>query len=96
MVNQLETGQAVVDLGGEVYKVRLARSGSGKSGGYRVIVFFRSSDKIFYYYGFAKSVRANINQKELKAHKEAAKEFFALTNTQIKERLERSTLYEII
>ncbi|MCL1929093.1 MAG: type II toxin-antitoxin system RelE/ParE family toxin [Treponema sp.] len=38
-VNRLETGQAA-ELGGDVYKVRIARSGEGRSGGYRVIVFF--------------------------------------------------------
>jgi hypothetical protein len=40
-VNQLEAGQADADLGGGVYKVRLARPGEGKSGGYRVIVFLK-------------------------------------------------------
>jgi hypothetical protein len=57
MVNQLETGQADADLGGGVYKVRVARSGEGKSGGYRVIVFFKSKERLFYVYGFAKSTR---------------------------------------
>ena len=44
LVNQLEVGQAEADLGSGVYKVRLARSGEGKSGGYRLIVFFRNLD----------------------------------------------------
>ena len=44
-VNQLEAGQADANLGGNVYKVRVARSGEGKSGGYRVIVLFRSGDR---------------------------------------------------
>jgi hypothetical protein len=33
MVNQLEAGQADADLGGDVYKVRVARPGAGKSKG---------------------------------------------------------------
>jgi hypothetical protein len=41
-VNSLEVGQVDANLGGGVYKVRIARPGEGKSGGYRVIVFFRS------------------------------------------------------
>jgi hypothetical protein len=41
-VDQLEAEQADADLGGDVYKVRVARSGEGKSGGYRVIVFLRA------------------------------------------------------
>jgi hypothetical protein len=75
-VGQLEAGQADANLGGDVYKVRIARPGEGKAGGYRVIVVFRSGERTFYVYGFAKSKRANISEKELKAYKEAAKEFF--------------------
>jgi hypothetical protein len=48
LVNQLETGQAEADLGSGVYKVRLARPSEGKSGGYRVIVFFRSEKRAFF------------------------------------------------
>ena len=61
MVSQLEAGYAVVDLGGGVYKMRLARSGEGKSGGYRIIVFFRRGSRTFYAYGFSKAEMDNIN-----------------------------------
>ena len=47
IVDELEAGQADADLGGDVYKQRLARPGEGKSGGYRVIVFFRSEERTF-------------------------------------------------
>jgi hypothetical protein len=83
MVKQLEAGQADAELGGEVYKVRIARSGAGKSGGYRVIVFFKSGERTFYVYGFAKSSRANIGQKELKDYKELAKIYFAMSEKEI-------------
>jgi hypothetical protein len=95
LVNQLETGQADANLGGDVYKVRLARSGEGKSGGYRVIVFFRSEERTFFVYGFAKSVRDNIDQGELKAFKEDAKYQLALTDLQIETWLRRRDLVEI-
>jgi len=94
-VTQLEAGQPDADLGGGVYKIRLARPGEGKSGGYRVIVFFRSEDKAFYQYGFAKSDRANIRRKELKAFKEAAKEYFALSPDQLRDWLKRGKLIEL-
>ena len=73
MVNQLETGPADADLGGGVYKVRIARTGEGKSGGYRVIVFFKSEERTFYQYGFAKADRGNVDQKELLFYKKIAK-----------------------
>jgi hypothetical protein len=66
IVDQLEAGQADADLGGGVYKIRIARPGAGKSGGYRVIVFFRSGERTFFVYSFAKSVRDNIDEKELR------------------------------
>jgi hypothetical protein len=50
-------------LGSGVYKWRIARQGAGKSGGYRVIVFFKSSERAVFVYGFAKSDRGNIEKK---------------------------------
>ena len=94
-VNQLEAGQADASLGGDVFKIRVARSGKGKSGGYRVIVLFRSGEKTFYVYGFAKSDMANISEKALKAYKEAAKEYFSLTAEQLEERIKRGRLIEL-
>jgi len=95
-VNQLEAEQADADLGGGVYKVRIARPGEGKSGGYRVIVFFKSGERTFFVYGFAKSDRANIDKGELQIFKEDAKEQLALTNEQIEAWLRNGTLIEIL
>jgi hypothetical protein len=83
VVDQLEAGQADADLGGGLYKVRIARPGAGKSGGYRVIVCFKSGDKTFFRYGFAKSIRDNINEKELRNHKQTAKFLLALSDKQL-------------
>jgi len=66
--------------------MRVARSNEGKSSGHRVIVLFRSGEKAFYVYGFAKSERGNIDEKELRNFKEVAKEFFSLTDEQLDNR----------
>jgi hypothetical protein len=95
IVNRLEAGQADTDLGCGVYKVRVARSGAGKSGGYRVIVFFRSGERTFYVYGFAKSVRANVSEKELLKLKQRAKTRLSMTDEQIKAALKAGILKEI-
>jgi hypothetical protein len=94
-VNRLETGQAA-DLGGGVYKVRVARTGEGKSGGYRVIVFYKSEFRTFFVYGFAKSNMGNISQKELKGLKEDAKIDLSLTDEQIRDRLRKRTWIEVL
>jgi hypothetical protein len=79
-----------------VYKVRVARPGEGKSGGYRVIVFFRSEERIFFVYGFAKSVRGNIDQGELRVFKNRSKDALAMTDEQINDRLRNGTLIEVL
>ena len=96
VVSQLEAGQADADLGGGVFKVRLARPGEGKSGGYRVIVFFKSEERTIFAYGFPKSDRANISRKELRAFKNIAKDQLALTDDEIKAWIKRGTLIEIL
>ena len=94
-VSLLDAGQADANLGGDVYKVRVARSGKGKSGGFRVIVLFRRGERTFYVYGFAKSETANVSEKELKAFKEAAKEFLSLTVDQLEKQAGQGRLIEL-
>lgn len=58
--------EAGVALGGGLRKVRIARSGGGKSGGYRVIFLYRRSDlPLFLLTVFAKSEKANLSPAEL-------------------------------
>ena len=79
-VNRLEAGQADADLGGGVYKLRVARYGEGKAGSYRVIVFFKSEERTFFVYGFAKSAIGNISDKQLKNFKKTAKVVLVVCN----------------
>jgi hypothetical protein len=95
IVKRLEAGQPDVDYGGDVYKMRVARPGEGKSGGYRVIVFFRSEDKTFCHYAYPKSHQGNISEKELKILKRQAKKHFAQSDEQIRRQLINGTLLEI-
>ena len=95
MANQLEAGQADANLGGGVYKVRTARSGDGKSGGYRVIVFFKSEEQTIFVYGYAKSRRSNIDEKELRGFRKDAKDQLSLTDEQIEIRIRNKKLIEV-
>jgi hypothetical protein len=95
LVERLEQGEAEADLGGGVYKQRVARNGSGKSGGYRVIVYFKSGHRTFFVYGFAKSDRENIRPADLKGFKEAAKIDLGLTDEQLEMRLRAGAFKEI-
>lgn len=54
-----------VDLGGGLIKQRVARAGQGRSGGYRVLVAYRSRNRAVFLYGFAKNELDNIEPDEL-------------------------------
>ena len=47
LVKGMEEGRINADLGGFVYKQRLAREGGGKSRGYRALLFYRKGDRVF-------------------------------------------------
>ncbi|MCH8311413.1 MAG: type II toxin-antitoxin system RelE/ParE family toxin [Nitrospinae bacterium] len=83
------------DLGGNVIKQRIARPGQGKSGGYRTILIFKNRDKAFFVYGFAKSERKNIDQRETDMFKKAAKKLLALSDEQIQSLIENGGLTEV-
>ena len=95
IVKQLENGQFYANLGGGVYKMQLARPSEGKSGGYRVIVVFKSEFRTFFTYCFPKSKRDNIEDNELRLYKKQAKENLALTEDQINQWLRAKTLIEV-
>jgi hypothetical protein len=60
-------GHCDADLGGGVFKQRIARRGGGKSGGLRTIVLFKLGGHCFFVHGFAKNAKANIAEGELSA-----------------------------
>jgi hypothetical protein len=95
IVSDLENGLWDADLGGGVYKKRVARPGAGKSGGYRTIVFFKSGERAFFAFGFAKSARDNIDQKELHILKEAARLNLHSTDKQLELRLDAGQWLEL-
>jgi len=90
-------GHVEADLGGYLFKKRLARSGGGKSGGYRTILGFRkrNSDRIFFLYGFPKSSRANVTRREQDALSLNAKALVDATDDQISALKERRTIVEL-
>ena len=60
-VTEIERGKFDADLGSGLFKQRIARRGEGKSGGYRVILFFRMRHRVVFVHGFAKNDTANIS-----------------------------------
>ncbi|MCC6365340.1 MAG: type II toxin-antitoxin system RelE/ParE family toxin [Bryobacterales bacterium] len=94
-VRRMENGQVDADLGGGVIKQRIARSGRGKSGGYRTIILFRQGQVAVFMYGFAKSERDNIEIHEEKHFKEAARYVLRLTEKQLALLVEKGDFLEV-
>ena len=74
VIEDLKRGLIGADLGGGVIKQRVARSGEGKSGGFRVLILYRRKDRAVFVHGFAKNEKPNISPDELSAPKELASE----------------------
>ena len=94
---EIAAGRYDADLGGCLFKKRLARTGSGKRGGYRTIVGYKkpNSERIIFLYAFAKSDRANISGREEAALSLAAESFLAATDRQVDELLTSGSIWEV-
>ncbi len=72
-VSEINLGLFEANLGGNLYKKRVAMPGKGKSGSYRVILVGKISQNLWIYiYGFEKSERSNIKDDELDYLKDLA------------------------
>lgn len=78
-VQEMEDDLIDADLGGFLYKKRVARPGSGKSRGYRTLLSARIGSRYVFLHGFQKSDKANITQEEKKALQFAGKVFLELS-----------------
>lgn len=94
-IARAEQGLVDADLGGHVIKQRVARTGQGRSGGYRVIAVYRAGERAIFMYGFAKSDRDNLSPAEEAAYKAAAKEYLALPESVLDSLIECGALLEI-
>jgi hypothetical protein len=89
-------GRYDADLGGGVFKQRVAREGGGKSGGFRTIVVFRAGDHSFFVHGFAKSDKANVSAKELKALRQLANVLLGFSDEQLRTAQNAGELIEVV
>ena len=89
-------GRYDADLGGGVFKQRVAREGGGKSGGFRTIILFRVGSHVFFAYGFAKSDKANVSTKELVALKRLADLLLGYSDKQVATATEVGELIEVV
>jgi len=64
-VEEMENGLVDADLGGGVFKKRIALPGRGKRGGVRTLIATNRADRWIFIYGFEKNEKDNITPPEL-------------------------------
>jgi hypothetical protein len=94
-VTEMEDGLIDIDLGGNVYKKRIAIEGQGKSAGLRTALAFRVGNKSFFMFSFAKNQQANVNNKELRALKLMAKSLLGYADNKLNDALNAGELVEV-
>ena len=78
-----------------MFKQRVAREGGGKSGGYRTIIVFKAAGHSFFVHGFAKSAKANVSPKELKALKVLAQVLTGLDAEALRRAVDAGEMVEL-
>lgn len=94
-IREIESGLYEADLGGDLIKKRVARTGEGKRGGYRTIIAYRKGNRAVFLYGFAKNEMANIGARELQHFQKLARLFIGFSTTQIETAIKGEELQEI-
>lgn len=94
-VAEMVAGLVDADLGGGVYKKRIAMPGRGKSGGARVLVGTNRGTRWFFLFGFEKNERSTIDDRELLSLQKAAAVFLAMNSNHLERAIEAGELTEI-
>ncbi|GAA0837015.1 type II toxin-antitoxin system RelE/ParE family toxin [Marinomonas arenicola] len=81
--DEIKRGLIDADLGGSLYKKRVASGNKGKSGGFRTLIGAVIGEKYFFLYAFAKNQRANISHQEKLALRELAQTFISFDSEEI-------------
>lgn len=94
-IRELEQGLHDGNLGGGVYKKRIGVRGRGKRGSARTIVAFKFSEHAYFMYGYAKKAKSTLSPKEELIYKALAKNYFAMSDQEIKLLESRGELIEV-
>jgi hypothetical protein len=94
-VAEMESGLIEADLGGGVFKKRVAMPGRGKSGSARTLVATNRGSRWFFVFGFEKNERANISTKEVEAVQRIAADLLGLDSSELDAHVASEALKEI-
>ena len=84
------------DLGGGLLKKRVARTGQGKSGGFRTLVATNKGNRWIFVFGFQKNERSNIDKREEEALKKLSTHLLSLLTDALVAAQRNNELIEVI
>ena len=93
---QIIQQQQCVSYGSGLYKVRLARGGEGKSGGYRICIAYKTSERLVMLYMFAKNEKDNLSTSQRRILKIESEKILSLKEEDIHYLLRTGKLIEVI
>ena len=94
-IDEMEQGLVGADLGGNVYKKRVALPGRGKSGSTRTLIATNRQDRWFFMFGFEKNDKENITQAELAYLQEVAQIFLGYSNDELQLAIDKGEFLEV-
>ena len=94
-IEEMERGLVDANLGGGVFKKRVALPGRGKSGGARALIATNRENRWIFVYGFEKNDSDNITQAELAMLKQIAKDLLECPEAALKAAIRGGELLEV-
>ena len=94
-IDEMEQGLVDADLGGNVYKKRVALPGRGKCGSTRTLIATNRQDRWFFMFGFEKNDKENITQAELAYLQEVAQIFLGYSNDELQLAIDKGEFLEV-
>jgi hypothetical protein len=92
---EMEQGLIDADLGGSLFKKRIALPRKGKSGSTRTLLATNKNDRWFFVFGYEKKERANINKTELSALKTIAADLLSYSDAELNKAVTDNKLEEL-
>jgi hypothetical protein len=87
--------QPDADLGGGLYKYRIARPGEGSRGGGRVLIALKIGSRAILMFAWEKKDMENVRSSELKAYRDLAKIYLRFTDFEMTKLVKDRVLVEI-
>lgn len=87
--------QPDANLGGGLYKYRIARHGEGSRGGGRVLIALKVGSRAILMFAWEKKDMENIKPNELKAYRDLAKIYLGFTDSQMAKLVKDRVLVQI-